>query len=130
MVDSRDFYGRSFVTPSVQNPVINPISPPSGHMQWNHPQNHHPQPFNTDYQIPRYTNPAYSNLRKVSDARGFQVNVRSVETPALCNSNSYTSDFSTGNLERLNYAALDQTDLGLKSIITNLPDSDKSSFRF
>ena len=64
MVDSRDFYGRSFVTPSVQNPVINPISPPSGHMQWNHPA-HHPQPFNTDYQIPRY--PAYSNIRKVSN---------------------------------------------------------------
>ena len=64
MVDSRDFYGRSFMTPSVQNPVINPISPPSGHMQWNHP-NHHPQPFNTDYQIPRY--PPYSNIRKVSN---------------------------------------------------------------
>ena len=64
MVDSRDFYGRSFMTPSVQNPVINPISPPSGHIQWNHP-NHHPQPFNTDYQIPRY--PPYSNIRKVSN---------------------------------------------------------------
>ena len=64
MVDSRDFYGRSFVTLSVQNPVKNPISPPSGHMQWNPPA-HHPQPLNTDYQIPRY--PAYSNIRKVSN---------------------------------------------------------------
>ena len=33
-------------------------------MQWNHPV-HHPQLFNTDYQIPRY--PAYSNIRKVSN---------------------------------------------------------------
>ena len=36
---------------------------------------------------------------------------------------------SNRDLERLNYAVIDQTDLGLKSIITNLPDSDKSSFR-
>ena len=75
MVDSRDFYGRSFATPSVQNPVINPISPPSGHMQWNHPQNHHPQPFNTDYPIPRYTNQLYSNLRKVSKLYGPEIQI-------------------------------------------------------
>ena len=122
MVDSRDFYGRSFVTPSVQNPVINPISPPSGHMQWNHPV-HHPQPFNTDYQIPRY--PAYSNIRKVSN----QGLVDGSFVRIYWNCKSYSSEFSTGNLERLIYAAIDQTDLGLKSIITNLPDSDKSSFR-